>query len=49
MKVIDILGIKFENAGKYGAIFSSLCKLVLWMEVIQYEIVIIYDFWKNVN
>ena len=35
MKVIDILGIRNENAEKYGAVYSNICKYELWMEIIE--------------
>ena len=33
--IIDILGIKNENAEKYNAVYSNLCKYELWMEIIE--------------
>ena len=35
MKVIDILGIRNENAEKYGAVYSNICKYELWIEIIE--------------
>ena len=35
MKVIDILGIRNENAEKYGAVYSNICKYELWIEMIE--------------
>lgn len=35
MKVIDILGIRNENAEKYSAVYSNICKYELWIEIIE--------------